>query len=116
MGPVWRAVDEVLDRQVAIKEMRLDDREAEDARVRRERSLREARATARIDHPNVVRIYDVVQEAADRLWIVMDLVDCRSLEQVLGPGRPGRRGRGRADRDRTGPRAAGGARGRRAAP
>ncbi|MFF7677184.1 protein kinase [Actinacidiphila glaucinigra] len=83
MGRVWRAVDEVLDRQVAIKEMRLDDREAEDARVRRERSLREARATARIDHPNVVRIYDVVQEAADRLWIVMELVDCRSLEQVL---------------------------------
>ncbi|MFI8183730.1 serine/threonine protein kinase [Actinacidiphila glaucinigra] len=82
MGRVWRAVDEVLDRQVAIKEMRLDDREAEDARVRRERSLREARATARIDHPNVVRIYDVVQED-DRLWIVMELVDCRSLEQVL---------------------------------
>ncbi|MFF7211555.1 serine/threonine-protein kinase [Streptomyces sp. NPDC008238] len=82
MGRVWRAVDEVLDRQVAVKEMRLDDREAEDARVRRERSLREARATARIDHPNVVRIYDVVQEA-ERLWIVMELVDCRSLEQVL---------------------------------
>ncbi|MFE0625788.1 protein kinase [Streptomyces sp. NPDC058864] len=82
MGRVWRAVDEVLDRQVAVKEMRLDDTEAEGARVRRERSLREARATARIDHPNVVRIYDVAQEA-DRLWIVMELVDCRSLEQVL---------------------------------
>ncbi|MFB7290170.1 serine/threonine-protein kinase [Actinacidiphila glaucinigra] len=82
MGRVWRAVDEVLDRQVAIKEMRLDDTEAEGARVRRERSLREARATARIDHPNVVRIYDVVRED-DRLWIVMELVDCRSLEQVL---------------------------------
>lgn len=82
MGRVWRAVDEVLDRQVAVKEMRLDDMAAEDARVRRERTLREARATARIDHPNVVRVYDVVQEA-DRLWIVMELVDCRSLEQVL---------------------------------
>lgn len=82
MGRVWRAVDEVLDRQVAVKEMRLDDMAAEDARVRRERTLREGRATARIDHPNVVRVYDVVQEA-DRLWIVMELVDCRSLEQVL---------------------------------
>jgi serine/threonine protein kinase len=87
MGRVWRAVDEVLDRQVAIKEMRLDGMEAEDARVRRERSLREARATARIDHPNVVRIYDVVQED-DRLWIVMELVDCRSLEQVLAQNGP----------------------------
>ncbi|MDX2708202.1 serine/threonine-protein kinase [Streptomyces sp. PA03-6a] len=87
MGRVWRAVDEVLDRQVAVKEMRLDDMEAEDARVRRERSLREARATARIDHPNVVRIYDVVQED-HRLWIVMELVDCRSLEQMLAQDGP----------------------------
>ncbi|WP_405730064.1 serine/threonine protein kinase [Streptomyces sp. NBC_01537] len=82
MGRVWRAVDEVLDRPVAVKEMRIDDLEAEDARIRRERAMREARATARIDHPNVVRVYDVVQEN-DRLWIVMELVDGRSLEQIL---------------------------------
>ncbi|MFF3558828.1 serine/threonine-protein kinase [Streptomyces sp. NPDC002574] len=99
MGRVWRAVDEVLDRQVAVKEMRLDDMTAEDARVRRERTLREARATARIDHPNVVRVYDVVQEA-DRLWIVMELVDCRSLEQVLV--RDGPVGRAEAVRIATG--------------
>ena len=48
MASVHLAYDSVLDRQVAIKEMRLDGMEAEDARVRRERSLREARATARI--------------------------------------------------------------------
>jgi serine/threonine protein kinase len=82
MGRVWRAVDEVLDRPVAVKEMRIDDLEAEDARIRRERAMREARATARIDHPNVVRVYDVVQEN-DRLWIVMELVEGRSLEQIL---------------------------------
>ncbi|MFJ9035793.1 serine/threonine-protein kinase [Streptomyces sp. NPDC102406] len=82
MGRVWRAVDEMLDRPVAVKEMRIDGLDPEDARTRRERTLREARATARIDHPNVVRVYDVVDEG-ERLWIVMELVDGRSLEQIL---------------------------------
>lgn len=91
MGRVWRAVDEMLDRPVAVKEMRIDGLDAEDARTRRERTLREARATARIDHPNVVRVYDVV-DAGERLWIVMELVAGRSLEQLLvddGPLSPG---------------------------
>ncbi|MFD9564646.1 protein kinase, partial [Streptomyces sp. NPDC059994] len=90
MGRVWRAFDEILDRRVAVKEMRMNDLDAEDSRIRRERTLREARATARIDHPNVVRVYDVVEES-DRLWIVMELVDARSLEQLLvedGPVTP----------------------------
>ncbi|MFD1272649.1 serine/threonine-protein kinase [Streptomyces kaempferi] len=82
MGRVWRAVDDVLGRQVAVKEMRIDGLDPEDTRTRRERTLREARATARIDHPNVVRIYDVVDED-ERLWIVMELVEGRSLEQVM---------------------------------
>ncbi|WP_393098925.1 serine/threonine-protein kinase [Streptomyces sp. LN325] len=82
MGRVWRAVDDVLGRQVAVKEMRIDGLDPEDTRTRRERTLREARATARIDHPNVVRIYDVVDED-ERLWIVMELVAGRSLEQVV---------------------------------
>ncbi|WP_405644233.1 protein kinase domain-containing protein [Streptomyces sp. NBC_00019] len=82
MGRVWRAADEMLDREVAVKEMRIDGLDAEDARTRRERALREARATARIDHPNVVRIYDVVDEG-ERLWIVMELVAGRSLERMM---------------------------------
>ncbi|MFI9819077.1 protein kinase [Streptomyces sp. NPDC052013] len=82
MGRVWRAADEILDRQVAVKEMRLDGIDAEDSRTRRERTLREARATARIDHPNVVRVYDVVDEG-ERLWIVMELVAGRSLERII---------------------------------
>ena len=82
MGRVWRAADEMLDRQVAVKEMRIDGLDAEDTRTRRERTLREARATARIDHPNVVRVYDVVDES-ERLWIVMELVAGRSLERML---------------------------------
>ncbi|GAA2579342.1 hypothetical protein GCM10010304_20810 [Streptomyces roseoviolaceus] len=90
MGRVWRAADEMLDRPVAVKEMRIDGLDAEDSRTRRERTLREARATARIDHPNVVRVYDVVDEG-ERLWIVMELVAGRSLERILaedGPLRP----------------------------
>lgn len=87
MGRVWRAADEILDRQVAVKEMRIDGLDAEDARTRRERTLREARATARIDHPNVVRVYDVVDEG-ERLWIVMELVAGRSLEQIMVSGGP----------------------------
>ncbi|MFD3619100.1 protein kinase [Streptomyces sp. NPDC058676] len=87
MGRVWRAADEILDRQVAVKEMRIDGLDAEDARTRRERTLREARATARIDHPNVVRVYDVVDEG-ERLWIVMELVAGRSLERVMAEEGP----------------------------
>lgn len=79
---MWRAADEMLDRQVAVKEMRIDGLDAEDARTRRERTLREARATARIDHPNVVRVYDVVDEG-ERLWIVMELVTGPSLERMM---------------------------------
>ncbi|MFE1913566.1 protein kinase [Streptomyces anandii] len=91
MGRVWRAVDEILHRQVAVKEMRIDGVDQEDSRTRRERTLREARATARIDHPGVVRVYDVVDEG-ERLWIVMELVPARSLERLLadeGPLSPG---------------------------
>ncbi|MFE9627277.1 protein kinase [Streptomyces sp. NPDC006527] len=87
MGRVWRAADEILDRQVAVKEMRIDGLDVEDARTRRERALREARATARIDHPNVVRVYDVVDEG-ERLWIVMELVAGRSLERIMAEEGP----------------------------
>ncbi|WUM76767.1 protein kinase [Streptomyces sp. NBC_00328] len=82
MGRVWRAADEMLDRQVAVKEMRIDGLDPEDTRTRRERTLREARATARIDHPGVVRVYDVV-DAGERLWIVMELVAGSSLERMV---------------------------------
>ncbi|WP_370257961.1 protein kinase [Streptomyces sp. V4I8] len=84
---MWRAVDEILDRLVAVKEMRIDGLDPEDTRTRRERTLREARATARIDHPNVVRVYDVVDEG-ELLWIVMELVAGRSLERIIAEEGP----------------------------
>ncbi|NUP31417.1 MAG: serine/threonine protein kinase, partial [Streptomycetaceae bacterium] len=83
MGTVWSALDEVLDREVAVKELRVpghtddDERETLSARM-----LREARAAARIDHPNVVTIFDVVDEDG-RPWIVMELVRGLSLAQAI---------------------------------
>src|SRR4029453_15159377 len=72
MGRVWLARDEVLRRGVGIKEIALPfgltDEEREEMR---QRTLREARAAARLSHPNVVRIYDV-QPGDERARIVME--------------------------------------------
>lgn len=88
MGRVWRARDEMLERPVAVKELWLDGPDSdEDLRTRRERALREARASARIDHPGVVRVYDVAEED-DRLWIVMELVEAPSLERTVADHGP----------------------------
>jgi serine/threonine protein kinase len=87
MGVVWRAYDELLDRTVAIKEVRytgVDD--AQRAQLNR-RTIREARAAGRLDHPSVVVIHDVVEEDG-RPWIVMQLVRSRSLEQVVRESGP----------------------------
>ncbi|WP_436760488.1 serine/threonine-protein kinase [Streptosporangium sp. V21-05] len=83
MGVVWRARDELLHREVAIKEVRLDPNLPEAQRAEaRERTLREARAAARLGHPSIVAVHDVVAQDG-RPWIVMDLVDGRSLEQAV---------------------------------
>ncbi|MDP4506435.1 serine/threonine-protein kinase [Nonomuraea turcica] len=91
MGVVWRAYDELLDRTVAIKEVRYAGvGEAKRAELNR-RTIREARAAGRLDHPSVVVIHDVVEQDG-RPWIVMQLVRSRSLAQVVreeGPLRPG---------------------------
>ena len=92
MGTVWRATDEQLRRQVAVKELHLADPGLTDVESdrQRERALREARSVARIRHPHVVVVHDVVEQDG-RPWIVMELVDGRSLADVLrdeGPLEP----------------------------
>jgi serine/threonine protein kinase len=88
MGTVWRARDTLLARDVAVKEVLLRGASTpDDTRVRYERTLREARTAARLNHPAVVTIFDVV-EADGRPWIVMELVPARSLEQILAQDGP----------------------------
>src|SRR5689334_14644302 len=91
MGTVWRAADTLLRRDVAIKEVVLPPGLApSDRDAMYERTMREARAAAALQHPAVVQVYDVVQENG-RPWIVMELLDARSLADMIiedGPVAP----------------------------
>jgi serine/threonine protein kinase len=77
MGVVWAAVDEVLDRPVALKEVLSPAGD--------QRAVREAQAAARLTSPYIVTIHDVVTDLG-RPWIVMELVPGRSLASVLEDG------------------------------
>ncbi|MEV7569602.1 serine/threonine-protein kinase [Streptomyces tanashiensis] len=84
MGVVWLAVDEVLGREVAVKELRTyTDAAAPELADLRLRMTREARAAARVRHPGVVAVHDVTEHEG-RPVIVMELVDGPSLDDVLG--------------------------------
>jgi eukaryotic-like serine/threonine-protein kinase len=88
MGTVWLAEDELLARQVAVKEVSPPaDMTPHEREMLRERTLREARTAARLNHPNVVAIYDVVEDDR-RPWIVMELVPSRSLRDVVQENGP----------------------------
>ncbi|MCX5383874.1 serine/threonine-protein kinase [Streptomyces sp. NBC_00083] len=83
MGVVWRAHDEVLGRDVAVKELRAyNDASAPELGDLRLRMQREARAAARIRHPSVVAVHDVTEHQG-RPVIVMELIDGPSLDDVL---------------------------------
>ncbi|MBX6768910.1 MAG: serine/threonine protein kinase, partial [Actinomadura rubrobrunea] len=83
MGVVWRARDEELGREVAVKELllpgHLDAAQREHAA---RRAIREARAAAALDHESIVTVHDVVMDEG-RPCIVMDLLPGRSLDAVL---------------------------------
>ncbi|MFG2129392.1 protein kinase [Streptomyces sp. NPDC048751] len=83
MGVVWRAVDERLGREVAVKELRAyTDADVPELDRLRLRMQREARAAARVRHPGVVAVHDIA-EVDGRPLIVMELVDGPSLDDVL---------------------------------
>ncbi|MDH6623667.1 putative Ser/Thr protein kinase [Streptomyces sp. LBL] len=91
MGTVWRARDETVEREVAVKEPLLPDHLPERERATAyERMRREARAAARLDHPAVVNVHDVAV-VDGRPWIVMELVQGRSLGDALQEGTLGAR-------------------------
>ena len=88
MGEVWRAHDELLGRRVAVKEIALPETlTPEDKGATKERVLREARAAARINHPNVVTVYDVLEEGG-RSYIVMELIDAPTLADKVATDGP----------------------------
>lgn len=88
MGVVWAAVDERLGRDVAVKEViPPTGLTAEQADLTRSRSLREARAAARITSDSAVKVYDVVEDDG-RPWIVMERLDARPLSEIIQAGEP----------------------------
>jgi hypothetical protein len=88
MGVVWRAQDNVIGRQVAIKELHLPDGIAPDERrVLEERVMREARTAGRLNDPGVVTVYDVVAEHGMN-YIVMELVEAATLSTLISSHGP----------------------------
>ncbi|GGS64868.1 serine/threonine-protein kinase [Streptomyces cinerochromogenes] len=83
MGVVWRASDQVLGRQVAVKELLSDDSlPDDDARRRRDRTFREARAVCQLRHPHIIVVHDVVEQD-ERPYLVMELIDGCSLAERI---------------------------------
>jgi serine/threonine protein kinase len=91
MGAVWAGYDEILHRRVAVKEVAPpSDLTPEQREAIHQRTMREARAAARLTHPSVVTVYDVVEDG-DRPWIVMELLTPLTLGDIIaseGPMEP----------------------------
>ncbi|WP_240649491.1 serine/threonine-protein kinase [Streptomyces sp. Z26] len=83
MGVVWEALDTSLDRKVAVKGLLYPGAAGPEAQANWvSRARREAQAIARIGHQNVVAVHDVI-EAGNQVWIVMELLNSRSLADLL---------------------------------
>ena len=86
MGVVYLARDPIIDRQVALKTMRVD-LDAEHAEEFRERFVREAQAAGRLNHPGIVTVHDVGEDPESGLvYIAMEYVEGRDLKQMLTSG------------------------------
>ncbi len=102
MGTVWLARDEILQRDVAVKQVGLLPGESVTDSAR---ALREARSSAALSHRNVVTVFDVVEEEG-AIWLVMEHVPVAVARRAHSGVRPAGPGRGRRHR-RTGRRRAG---------
>lgn len=104
MGKVYSAYDRKLERHVALKELSREQVEKVGREVTRKRLLREARLTARIDHPGVVSIFDVGERADGTLFYTMRIVRGQSMATAL---KAARRDASAAARPAAGPRRSG---------
>lgn len=79
MGTVWLCTDEMLGREVAVKQVGLF---FEESATDTARALREARNTAALNHPHVVAVFDVAEDG-DSVWLVMEHVPSRTLSELI---------------------------------
>ncbi len=84
MGAVWRASDEILERDVAVKQLHVElgPAAAEKAEIRHQRAMREARIAARLHHPHAVPVFDAVEHLGQP-YLVMQYLPSQSLQEVL---------------------------------
>jgi eukaryotic-like serine/threonine-protein kinase len=88
MGVVWEGRDERLERRVALKQLyRQSGASTREAELANQRAMREARLTARLQHPHAVPVFDAVQQDG-QLWLVMQFIPSITLAAVLEQGGP----------------------------
>nr|WP_231134586.1 serine/threonine-protein kinase [Motilibacter deserti] len=80
-GTVWAGRDELLGRRVALKQLRFPDAATGEPGTGYARALAEAQAAARVRSPNVVTVFDVLEPAPGEIWLVLELLEGRSLQQ-----------------------------------
>jgi eukaryotic-like serine/threonine-protein kinase len=88
MGVVWEALDERLERRVAVKQLRRQSgASTAEAELVNKRAMREARLAARLQHQHAVSVFDVVEQEG-QLWLIMQFVPSVTLAAVLHEGGP----------------------------
>jgi serine/threonine protein kinase len=85
MGVVYRARDTDIGRIVALKVVHTANASAEDVAKYKQRFHREAQAAGRLSHPGIVTIHDIAEDEAGQPYIVMEFVEGRPLNLLLGP-------------------------------
>lgn len=83
MGVVYLAEDPLLNRQVAIKMVDLSVEDTSQRKFLRDRLLRDAKAAAMLSHPNIVNVYDVIEEG-ETAYVVMEYLEARAWPRFSG--------------------------------